>query len=149
MSLSTHQHPVVLLAEIHAAMGQYGQAADELLKGSRTDVPPATVETAARLLRAAPTPAPRQGIPDLGPLSFVFAYVGAPERALEPYERDADAQMSVPIIDVELWGPRFRPVRNTERFKALVRKWGLVDYWRAKGWPEFCHPVGTNDFACK
>jgi hypothetical protein len=25
---------------------------------------------------------------------------------------------------------------------------GLVDYWRAKGWSEFCHPTSGDDFAC-
>jgi hypothetical protein len=39
-------------------------------------------------------------------------------------------------------------VRKTERFKAYVRKAGLVDYWRARGWPDLCRPVGTDDFVC-
>ena len=38
--------------------------------------------------------------------------------------------------------------KKTERFKDYVRKLGLVDYWRAKGWPEFCHPIESKDFAC-
>jgi hypothetical protein len=29
-----------------------------------------------------------------------------------------------------------------------VRKAGMVEYWRAKGWPDLCHPVGADDFAC-
>jgi hypothetical protein len=29
-----------------------------------------------------------------------------------------------------------------------VRKAHLVEYWRARGWPEFCHPVADDDFAC-
>jgi len=40
------------------------------------------------------------------------------------------------------------PVRKTERFKAYVRKMGFVDYWRAKGWPDLCHPTTMDDFAC-
>jgi hypothetical protein len=39
-------------------------------------------------------------------------------------------------------------VRNTERFKTFARKAGLVEYWRAKGWPEFCHPTTGDDFVC-
>jgi hypothetical protein len=39
-------------------------------------------------------------------------------------------------------------VRKTERFKTLVRAAGLVDYWKARGWPDLCHPVGADDFAC-
>ena len=45
-------------------------------------------------------------------------------------------------------GTRTRPVRKTERFKALVRKAGLVDYWRARGWPDLCRPMGADDFVC-
>jgi hypothetical protein len=29
-----------------------------------------------------------------------------------------------------------------------MRKSGFVEYWRAKGWPEFCHPVAADDFVC-
>jgi hypothetical protein len=31
-----------------------------------------------------------------------------------------------------IWLPLYAPVRKTERFKALMRKAGLVDYWRAR-----------------
>jgi hypothetical protein len=62
---------------------------------------------------------------------------------------------------VWLWHPSYAPARKTERFKAFARNAGLVDYWRAKGWPEFCRPVtperasakagpmGADDFACE
>jgi hypothetical protein len=43
-----------------------------------------------------------------------------------------------------LWVPAYAPARKTERFKAYVRKVGFVDYWRARGWSEFCHPT-TGD----
>jgi hypothetical protein len=46
------------------------------------------------------------------------------------------------------WHPSLGPVRKTERFRMFARKIGLVDYWRAKGWPEFCHPTIGNDFEC-
>jgi hypothetical protein len=48
-----------------------------------------------------------------------------------------------------LWHPSAAPIRKVERFKALVRKIGYVDYWRTKGWPEFCRPVGADDFVCE
>ena len=38
--------------------------------------------------------------------------------------------------------------RKTERFKALMRANGMLDYWRAKGWPDLCRPVGAADFVC-
>ena len=42
----------------------------------------------------------------------------------------------------------YAPVRKTERFKAFVRNAGLVDYWRARGWPDLCRPMGADDFVC-
>jgi hypothetical protein len=47
-----------------------------------------------------------------------------------------------------LWHPSYAAVRKMERFKGVVREVGLVDYWRERGWPEFCRPVGADDFAC-
>jgi hypothetical protein len=41
------------------------------------------------------------------------------------------------------------PLHKTERFKAYMRNTGLVDYWKARGWPDLCKPVGANDFACE
>ena len=29
-----------------------------------------------------------------------------------------------------------------------LRKNGMVEYWRAKGWPPFCHPTTRDDFEC-
>jgi hypothetical protein len=48
-----------------------------------------------------------------------------------------------------LWLPDMAPLRKTERFKAHMRKAGLVDYWKARGWPDLCKPVGANDFVCE
>ncbi len=48
-----------------------------------------------------------------------------------------------------LWHPSYSDLRRTERFKAFVRADGLVDYWRVKGWPEFCRPMGADDFVCE
>ena len=28
-------------------------------------------------------------------------------------------------------------------------EWKRRHYWRARGWPDHCHPVGTDDFACE
>ncbi len=39
-------------------------------------------------------------------------------------------------------------IRTSERFKALVLHRGLVDYWRQRGWPKVCWPLGEYDFAC-
>ena len=34
------------------------------------------------------------------------------------------------------------------RWKDWVRRGGLVDLWRARGFPPQCRPVGTDDFEC-
>jgi hypothetical protein len=39
-------------------------------------------------------------------------------------------------------------VRRTPAFKTLMRDLGLVDYWRARGWPAQCRPLGAGDFTC-
>jgi hypothetical protein len=79
-------------------------------------------------------------------LGFIYAYVGAPERELE-YPEQAVKEGSLATMGV-VWRPSTAPVRKTERFKTLMRNAGLVDYWRARGWPDLCSPMGTDDFVC-
>lgn len=33
-------------------------------------------------------------------------------------------------------------------WKAQLRKYGVLDLWKSRGFPEWCKPVGTDDFAC-
>ncbi len=40
--------------------------------------------------------------------------------------------------------PVVSPARKTERFKQLVQDVGLVDYWRERGWSDYCRPSGTT-----
>ena len=42
------------------------------------------------------------------------------------------------------WHPSYAAVRKSERFKTLMRANGLVDYWRARGWPNLCPPQGAD-----
>ena len=34
------------------------------------------------------------------------------------------------------------------RIKAQLKSLGFVDYWREKGWPATCRPLGDADFEC-
>nr|MDJ0926887.1 winged helix-turn-helix domain-containing protein [Gammaproteobacteria bacterium] len=47
------------------------------------------------------------------------------------------------------WHPLFDDVRRLPEFKQIIRDSGLIDYWRASGWGEFCRPVGKDDFECR
>jgi hypothetical protein len=106
-------------------------------------------EAAAKILESAPAKAavPAE-LPRLGNLSFAFMHVGAPERVLEFYEDEIKGDYFQPISTTWFWHPTYAAVRKTERFKKVVRELGLVEYWRARGWPAQCHPVGASDFAC-
>jgi hypothetical protein len=41
-----------------------------------------------------------------------------------------------------------RPLLADPRAKKLLRDYGFEAYWREKGWPALCHPVGNDDFEC-
>ena len=40
------------------------------------------------------------------------------------------------------------PLMADPRAKQLLRKYGFEAYWREKGWPALCHPLGSDDFEC-
>jgi TolB-like protein/Flp pilus assembly protein TadD len=78
-------------------------------------------------------------------LAIWAGYYGEPELALELlYEILPEANATS-----ALWGPLMRDVRRLPGFKDLVRDTGLVDYWRAYGWPDFCRPISDDDFVCQ
>ena len=140
----------LFLAQIYSSMGHYSEAADALREIPSGMVHPGAMEEALRLLRTAPAKAPStQTSWSNGFLGFVYLYVGAPDRALGWYESFVEAGYPVPGNGIAaMWTVSYAPVRKTERFKDYVRKIGLVDYWRARGWPDLCRPVGADDFAC-
>jgi TolB-like protein/Tfp pilus assembly protein PilF len=44
--------------------------------------------------------------------------------------------------------PFMNKMKTDPRYKALIEKLGLVDYWRQRGWPSYCWPKGEDDFEC-
>jgi tetratricopeptide (TPR) repeat protein len=133
------------LARIYASLGRYEDSAKLLPQLNRDRFPDELIRTAMEVLRSAPgKSASAAQMPRFGRLNFVYLHVGAPERVLDYYEEvERD-----PLDYVLLWHSSYAPVRKTERFKKIVRDAGFVEYWRAKGWPDQCRPVGADDFAC-
>jgi adenylate cyclase len=130
-------------AQADAMAGRFDDAGEQLLKVNNSNA-----REAARLIRTAPG---KTSDPSVLPAwnqawDFVYAYIGASERLLDYPERAVQADQLHRIN--RLFTREYALVRNTERFKTLVRNMGLVDYWRAKGWPEFCRPTTGDDFEC-
>jgi TolB-like protein/DNA-binding SARP family transcriptional activator/cytochrome c-type biogenesis protein CcmH/NrfG len=138
------------LAQAYATAERYGEAADTLLAMPQPTFNRRSLEDAARLLRGAPAKVKSpEALPLLeGELNFVYASVGAMNRVMEYPERNLEIGIAGDNVARTLWRPNYAPLRKTKRFKAYVRKAGLVNYWRARGWPDLCHPVGADDFAC-
>lgn len=141
----------LFLAKAFAAAGRYREAASTLLLVKADLVSARSVEDAARIIQSAPTKTTSpEALPALPEgLNFVYAYTRALDRVMAIPERDLKVGRPEGFVEVaQLWSPEFAPLRKTERFKAFVLNSGLVEYWRARGWPDLCHPVGSDDFAC-
>jgi adenylate cyclase len=147
------------LARLYASTGRFSEAADALMDGPDADS--AMIRETVRLLRDGPA----QTLPsqsalqfddtggDIGARAIDFLYLSSDvpgevlSRVLDNLESRADAGFVGGEVNY-IWHPAYAPLRRTERFKSFMRKAGYVDYWRAKGWPELCRPVGANDFTC-
>ena len=86
-----------------------------------------------------------QGPNTLGVTAIWSAYHGDSQSALRSLEKAVTGAASLTYL---AWLPVFDDVRRLPEFKELLVKRGLVDYWRATGWPEVCRPIGEDDFAC-
>jgi tetratricopeptide (TPR) repeat protein len=137
------------LALVQASAGHYREAAAAIREMPATNYPPGMAEAAAKILDSAPAKAAAPAaLPRIGNLSFAYMHVGAPERVLEFYEDEISGDYFQPISSTWFWHPTYAAVRKTDRFKKVARGLGLVEYWRARGWPAQCRPVGADDFAC-
>ena len=47
-----------------------------------------------------------------------------------------------------LWHPDGDEFRTTPQFKTVVRYLGVFEYWKSRGFPPQCKPVGDDDFEC-
>jgi adenylate cyclase len=138
------------LALVQASAGRYREAAAAIREMPATNYPAGMMDAAAKILESAPAKAAAPAaLPRIGNLSFAYMHVGAPERVLEFYEDEISGDYFQPISATWFWHPTYAAVRKTERFRRVARDLGLVDYWRARGWPAQCRPAGADDFACE
>ena len=82
-------------------------------------------------------------------LAIWAGYYQDPELQLQLMQ-DVEPLTRSSILPATLWIPIYADARKLPGFKNLLRKLGLVDYWRATGkWADFCHPVSDDDFECE
>jgi len=78
-------------------------------------------------------------------ISVWAAYFGDLEFAMAVLEKGVSIEASGLF---HIWLPVMKEVRQTPRFKAFVKKIGLVDYWKEYGWPDLCRQTDGGDFEC-
>ena len=126
------RHRAALLAEVDPA-----RPGERTLARYLDDRTPASAEI-HRLAAAS-----RDGR-DKSTLAAWAAYYGEPDLALQLLT-EASPQHA---ITSALWGPLMRDARSLPQFSDLVRVAGLVDYWRAHGFPDSCRPLGEEGVRC-
>ena len=90
------------------------------------------------------------------------AIAGAPPGAANPFlvaRRDVDGynaynaragvvSQAYYFANLNRSQPAGRDMLRDPRVKAKLVEYGFVDYWREKGWPAVCQPLGKDDFQC-
>jgi len=74
---------------------------------------------------------------DLGQYPEILAAFGAFDR--------------IPLTFIDepwAWLPFYKDYRASPIFKRSIKHFGTFDYWRAKGFPPQCRPIGSDDFEC-
>ena len=67
----------------------------------------------------------------------------------QEYFGDGMAEEILNVISTYLFAPPFRDMLNQPAMKAYLNSVGLPDFWRANKWPDFCRPLGDDDFECQ
>jgi len=75
------------------------------------------------------------------------ALKGDRELLFQALESRRDADKSYTLYSM-LEPPMAARFLADPRAKPLLRNAGFVDYWRVKGWPTLCRPLGEDDFEC-
>jgi TolB-like protein/tetratricopeptide (TPR) repeat protein len=113
---------------------------------------PETAVIAVQMLSSGQVDLPLlQELPPLGAFGMLYVYFDAPDRVMDYYEEGLEIGIVGLVSSTRLWQLPAASVRQTERFKSHVRSSGHLAYWRERGWPDLCRPIGPdndNDFEC-
>ena len=52
------------------------------------------------------------------------------------------------FVNLDSSKPAGHAMLRDPRVKAKLVEYGFVRYWREKGWPKGCRPLGDTDFEC-
>lgn len=72
-----------------------------------------------------------------GDADMFFAFFESEEHRIRRY-----------MLYLNVATPIARPLLADPRTKEMLTRYGFVAYWREKGWPSLCRPLGDDDFEC-
>jgi TolB-like protein len=92
----------------------------------------------------------RAAIADAPPGEAAFYFIARQD--IDGYNAYIDTLGAIPqqYYFIDLYGskPMGQAMLRDPRVKAMVARFGLPAYWREKGWPAGCRPLGETDFEC-
>ena len=68
--------------------------------------------------------------------------------AMGDFDRATEIFYQNPGWRTRIWNPALAEYRSSAQFKGYVRQTRIEAYWRKHGWPDFCRPLGDDDFEC-
>ena len=114
-------------------------AEDQAMFAWATRAPDADEAEVRRIIDDPLNASPAEYIVLRGDADALFAYYGNPNDTNRQWRRFTYNTLSRGIARRFLADPRT---------KALLRTYGHEAYWREKGWPALCRPLGPDDFEC-
>ena len=149
-NLGMKERAADILAVIYVAAGDARSARTVVPDGSVAArvidalIDPSGKAAAIAALKSAP-PGSRRTDSALASQMLPLIYLGEIDLAYDAAQR-AVADRS--LFPADFLAPDANPnvarFRKDPRFPALVRDAGLLDYWRAVGWPDLCRPLGDG-----
>jgi hypothetical protein len=68
--------------------------------------------------------------------------------AMDDFDQTTEIFIEFPSYATRVWHPILIEYRKSDQFKNYLRQTRIEAYWREHGWPDFCRPLGDDDFEC-